>query len=59
MVLHWGLHRCASAEINPLKIAPAIAPTGQSGLFSSIIDLTQPAVTSVPSLMICLLSGEH
>lgn len=35
------MYHCALAQMNLLKIVPDIAPTGQSGLFSRIIDLTQ------------------
>lgn len=35
------MYHCTLAQMNSLKIVPAIAPTGQSGLFSPIIDLTQ------------------
>lgn len=34
------MYHCILVEMNLLKIVPAMAPTGQSGLFSPIIDLT-------------------
>ena len=34
------MYHCTLAQMNLLKIVPAVAPTGQSGLFSPIIDLT-------------------